>query len=186
MVADILQCVESPTDPLLEPLHLPDADPLLHYEAPDEVEAEVDLIVHRLIALILAGDVVAFVPILTDVHGEEWESVLNRLISAPVLHSDARDYANSTLTVDRIIHISGPVPDRPILVTADDVVGRILRQELLPELPVRRREIEELIDDELDDIDLEQPEFDDEEEDLPEEIVRMITYRPKRAIRSGD
>jgi hypothetical protein len=74
---------------------------LLPYEAPDEVEAEVDLIVHRLIALILAGDIVAFVPILTDVHDEEWESVLNTLISASVLRSDAFNYASSTLTVDR-------------------------------------------------------------------------------------
>jgi hypothetical protein len=186
MLADILHCIESPNDPLLSPFPLPDVGPLFVYQAPDEVEAEVDSIVKNLVAMILAEDIVRFVPVLTDIHDTEWESVLDSLISAPVLVSDAFDYARNTFSVERIMHITGPVPDRPTLITADDLVGRLLWQTLLPEVPVRLRELEEFISDELDEFAIGSPSFDEEEEDLPEEIVRMIVYKPKRAIRPED
>jgi hypothetical protein len=65
-----------------------------------------------------------------------------------------------------------PSPGRSILVTADDVVRRILRQEL----PVRPHEIEELIDDE--------PEFSDEEEDLTErELSYAIVFNGVNTLR---
>jgi hypothetical protein len=186
MLSDILLCVESPTDPLLGPLHLPHIEPLLTYEAPDEIEAEVESIVYRLLELILAIDVVPFVPILTDIYGEEWSSVLDGLITDPVFVKDAEDYAYRSYRIGQIIHVSGPVTDIPVLITADDLVGRILREYLLPDLPVRPREIDEIISDELDEFDIDSSEFSSEEEDLPDEIVRMITYRPKKAFHLED
>jgi hypothetical protein len=185
-VDDILTCIEEAASRLLYPLDLADVAPLGAYHAPGEVEEDVDSIVYGLVRLILAADVVPFVPVLEDIHGQEWEIVIDDLISAPVLVSDAFAYGSDAFSVQRISYISGPLPDRPVLITADDIVGKLLWNVLLPELPVRPSEVDEMISDELDkldELDVRSGDLGSEEEPLPEEIEQMLIYRPKRAIR---
>jgi hypothetical protein len=116
-----------------------------------------------------------------DVHDEEFTSVIGDLISVSVLDEDLIR-ATPALGIDRIAILAGPVEDMPVLITPDEVVWNMLWQCLLPEMPVRPREIEEFIADELDDLDFQPSELGDEEESLTEEVEKLLTYRPKRTM----
>jgi hypothetical protein len=179
-LADILTCVASDRDPLVVPLPPSDASALVVYEAPEEVETDVANLVHHLIGLILDLDVLPFVPILDDVHDDEMDMVIGNLVTDSML--GIRGDEISHFAIEKIETVAGPGV-RPVLVTPEDIVGMLLWDTLLPEMPVRPREIEEMIADELDDIDIEAPDLDAEEEALNEEIERMVIYVPRKRIK---
>jgi hypothetical protein len=185
IIEDILHCFDARDDPLLPPLPLRDVEPLSAYEAPDEVEADVDLLVGKLIGMILAVDVVPFIHVLDNILDEEWEIVIGELISESMLIADAAKYATDVLGIQKIVTISGPVADRPVLITAEDIVARLLWDDLLSDLPFRPREIDEIVADELDELDPSdiEPDLYPEEEDLPDELKQMLSYKPKFALR---
>jgi hypothetical protein len=181
LLDEILACCDTKEDPMFCQLPLEDALPLVVLEAPDEVDADVDELVACLMGMILQMDVVPFVPAMDDVHDEEFTSVIGDLISIPGLDEALSD-ATAALGVHRITNLGGPLADMPVLVTPDEVVWNMLWQFLLPEMPVRPREIEEFIADELDELDIQPSELGDEEESLREEVEKLLTYRPKRTM----
>jgi hypothetical protein len=179
-IAAILECLDTPADPLMCKFPLTDACSLIAYEAPDENHVDIETLAERLLRMILQIDVAPFVPILGDVHGPEFDIVIGDLFAIPELSG----MTEAAFGIRKITEISGPISDRPVLVTAEDVIVRLLWDRLLPEMPVRSRGIEELIQDELDEIDFEPPE--EELPELPEEIEIMLSYKPKKAMRADD
>jgi hypothetical protein len=176
----ILECLDTPAEPLMCELPLDDVGSLIAFEAPDENEVDIEALAQRLMKMILAADVAPFVPVLEDVQGDEFDTVLGDLFSMPSLEA----VAEGVFGIGKITEISGPVSDRPVLVTAEDVVVGLLWDLLLPEMPVRSRKIEEMIEDELDEIDFEPAE--EEMPELPVELEMMLSYKPKKAMRGDE
>jgi hypothetical protein len=107
-----------------------------------------------------------------DVHDEEFTSVIGDLISIPVLDGEL-SAATAGLDIHRIARLAGPVQDMPLLITPEELIWIMLWQFLRPKLPVRPREIEEFIADELGELDIDPPELGAEEE-----VEKLLTYRP--------
>jgi hypothetical protein len=178
-LAAILGCLDTAADPLMCELPLTDACSLIVFEAPDETDVDIEALAQRLLQMILAADVAPFVPVLGDVHGAEFDIVIGDLMSLPPLAG----IAERVFALGKIGEIAGPVSG-PVLVTAEDVVVRLLWDALLPEVPVRPRAIEEMIEDELDGMDFELA--GEEMPELPEELEIMLSYKPKKAMRADE
>jgi hypothetical protein len=172
-------CIASRHDPLIVPLPPKDAIALVVSDAPEKGETDVPSIANRLIGLILDFDVLPFVPILDGLHSDEMEIVIGNLITngSCTIREDERTH----FAIKKIATVRGR-GEPTVLVTSEDVLGMLLWDTLLHEMPVRPREIGEMIDDELDYIDLEPSDLDAQEEALPEEIERMVTDVPRKRI----
>jgi hypothetical protein len=168
--------ITSDHDPLILPFPPTEAIALVVSDAQEEGETDVPSIANHFIGLILDFDVLPFVPILEDVHGDEMEIVIGNLIMNGSFAIREEEMTHFAIKKTAIVGGRG---ERTVLVTPEDVVGRLLWDTLLPEMPVRPRDIEEMINDEVDDLDLdlEPSDLDVQEEALTEEIERMVTER---------
>jgi hypothetical protein len=184
-LADILECITSDRDPLIVPLPPTDAISLIVYEAPEECEEDVANLVNLLMGMVLAMDVLPFVPILEDIHGDEMGIVINALVNESVVA--VRGEEINHFAIEKITTVGG-LAERPVLITPEDVLGMLLWETVLPEMPLRLREIEEMIadelDDQLDEFNIDASDLDAEEEAFTEKIERMVTYVPRKRIKA--
>jgi hypothetical protein len=170
-ITAILDTPEAPLGCCAFPLG--DVRPLAVLEAPVDPEEDLARLANLLVALILATDIVPFVPVMGELEPDEVCGVLDGLIDDDTLSEDAIGKIVPRLRVGRVGGVSGPVKDVPHLVRPEDLVARLLWRFLLPQIPVRRAEFDELIAAAVDDLDIEPAEL-DSEEPLPEEVEQLL------------
>jgi hypothetical protein len=179
-IGEIVLCLDTPEDPLVVPeFRGRDVEPLAAFEAPPDIDADMAGLANDLLNLILKTDVLPFMPVCEDVHGDEFDFLFEGIFSQAVITE--RGYRNVVpdLRVERIEAFSGPVPDVPRLVRAGDVVDDLLWEFVLPELPVRRTLIDEYLASAVDDLELNTDTDFSSEEPLPDEVARLCRiYRP--------
>jgi hypothetical protein len=171
---EIVLCLDPPEDPLdFYEFPLRDVEPLEIFEAPPDSEEDLAALANYLTYLILRTDVVPFVPILTELEDTEIMEVLNGITEDTTISKNSIESLVSSLKVDGINGISGPVRDVPHLVRPEDVVTDLLWCFLFQDLPVRPAEFDELIAEAVDDLDIE-PEELSAEEPSPEEVAELL------------
>jgi hypothetical protein len=82
----------------------------------------------------------------------------------------------SDLRIGKLGTFSGPVNDVPRLIKPDEVVANLLWTFLLPELPVRRIEFDELLSSAFDDLTLLSGE-ENSDDAMPENLVQALVKR---------
>jgi hypothetical protein len=155
ITSDIAACLDVPDAPLaFFDFALTDMCPIQAFEAPSDIDADLKALADQLLAMILESDVAPFVPILVGVTGSEFADVLDGVVSGKFLADVTVHTVVPEFRVTRIATITGPVNDVPHLVTPDEVVGDLLRAFLLPEMPLRPVQFDELMSSAVDDLDL--------------------------------
>jgi hypothetical protein len=165
----ILECLDSADFPLAHfDFPLADSLPLVHFEAPIDSEEDLTALAYQLIAMILRADIAPFVPVMTELAGLEFNSVLNGLIDVGDVEPVVAQWR-----IERMARLAGPTAV-PRLVRPEDVVTELLWGTLLPQMPLRTAEIDELIAAAVDDLTIEEAEI-DSAGPLPNEVEALLT-----------
>jgi hypothetical protein len=144
-ISAIIRCLESPAFQM-EFLEFPleDAEALGHFEAPADGDEDLTALSWHVIALIMRADITPFVPVVAELHGREIGFVLDDVISE-FLAVEGVDWLVSDMRVDRVHEVSGPV-EIPKFIRPENIVTDLLWDFLLPQLPIRATEIDDIID----------------------------------------
>jgi hypothetical protein len=141
------------------------------YEAPDEVEESLDRVVAMLMDMVLQTDVLPFLPAWADVETSELDAIVSPIVSEVRLERVA------AFRIDPLSDLKRR--EVPPTVTANMLVQRLLWQFVLPDCPVRSRDIDDL----LDALGPGQDPRMGSEEPLPEEAAAMLSsFRPKAGL----
>jgi hypothetical protein len=171
---EIVLCLDTPEDPLrFYDFPLRDVEKLEILEAPPDSEADLTGLANTLLELILRTDVVPFVPIFPELDDHEITQVLGDMVGHPTFSNSFIGGLVSGFRVNRIGSVSGPVRDVPRLIRPENVIARLLWDFLLPELPIRPAEYDELIAEAVDELDIE-PEELSSEEAFPTEVAELL------------
>jgi hypothetical protein len=125
-----------------------------HFEAPVDGDEDFATLSRQLVALILRFDVVPFVPVMAELKAGEVGAVLQDVVSESI-DLQGLECVVSGMRVDMVAELSGPV-DIPKFISAMDIVMDLLWEFLLPQLPMRVAEIDEMIAAAVDDLTIEE------------------------------
>jgi hypothetical protein len=174
-----VRCVDTAADPLricaFAFAFAVDVRPLAALEAPPDGPPDLAAAAGRLAALMLRTDVLRFLPCFADVNGDELRFVLGPDVPEPRLEAVV-----AQIRPDRIRALSGPPSDVPRLVSAADVVDRVLWEAVLPEMPVgpvaeaRECAIDDLLASAVDDLRVDTDSEFSSEEPLPEDVALLL------------
>jgi hypothetical protein len=183
-LSEIVECLDLPE--LTLPLR--DVEPLSVVEAEIDPDADLTKLADDMVDLILAKDVVPFMPCWEDVHEGDLAKMLDGLVSGSTISDTPFKSILSDLRLEGVSSLSGPVPDLRRVVRARDVVEQMLWDIILPELPIRKHDADEWLSaavDEMADRDLtmESDAFSSAEEPLADEVARL--FRKYKLVSQG-
>jgi hypothetical protein len=171
---EVLRCLDTPEDPLqFLGFELNLLLPLEGFEAPVDQEEDLQALADKVVNMVIAWDVAPFLPVWTELNGDELEMVLTSVFSTETVLAETTANVAEGLGIGRIENLTGPVPDAPKIIRPEDVIERLLWKFILPELPIRNSELDEQMSSAVDELDLDS---DDLSAEFPEDVAR-IAYR---------
>jgi hypothetical protein len=157
-----------------------DLAPLQAFEAPaPRPPVDVAVLANRVLDLLLKMDIIPILPLSIEICDIEAAHLLKGVVTPAgvALEDLVADWG-----IGKIRELHGPISDIPKPSHPEAVVEEILWEFVLPDLPLKWIDLDELMEDALDELEFPGISGDARED----EIVRLLTRLPKRRIRPLD